>query len=1598
MSADANINGATCFNITAQNVTLDCKGYSITGNATPNTDAVYSNQLNSSIKNCIIKNFSTGVYLDIGTNNSTVYNNTISAVGTVAWGEFWYGCVGPAAIYPAYGIYVVSGVNNISDNRIINITGATVAGVLICDGRVSPHFHGGDVFGVYLVSSNSSTLQANNISSLLGGNATTGDPYIAPANPGGAAMAIRIGSSSNITIISNNISNISGGAGASAGNGGASTGVYTTSSSAISENNNSISILNGGPAGCGYFYGWFAGNGGDAQGIYFSISISSNFTLNIISNLTGGLADPGSAGCPGSNGSSYGSYFDSLSGGNLFYQNNITSKVWINNSNSSNSFNTTLSYGANIGNIYYFANGTASWNQSAGGFNISSSTAIPWADRGTSRPFNATPVGGNWSGLGSDWWPYTANVTGIMISACQNLSNASQSYTLNQSVSSNGTCFNVTAPNVQLACVWGAALTGNNSTNTYGVYSDQNNTTVKNCIITNFDDAIYFNGTTNGSISNVVANSTHSRGDTSGIGILLNESMNINILSVSANSLHSKAYSLWSSNNITLTTSTGVSEAEIALFLLGSSNDTIAGNYFSTRSTMSTDGTVYITSNSSFDIFANNTFTSTSASLNSARPVYADSFQNSIFSNNTLASISTSTPAFYLAATSGNNTFYENNITSPIWINDANGTNNYNYTTSYGANIGNIYYFANGTASWSSYGIICLFEVPCYADAGLDRPFNNTTVSGYWIGYGNDWYPYTNSTPAVNYAQNRTEVKLIYLTNSTGGIVNYPKFGYPYRCNALIFPRDNYTIRSATWTSIIVTGGANYSNQSATQLPDLQSWNSSVFTPSGYSGSIYCAMSAYGTDGVYSIVNRTFEVTEVIPGCVDSDICIVSAVQTYPGVSGNRKSRYLNLTINNGVTLSLSALGTTTLMADNIFNISGGIQSVGAAAINITSCTGFASGGITIDASTLLVSGTILSQGGAGAASCERASSSTRGGTASALVFNAVNMNLSGNIRQLAGASGDYIQGVANYDVSANGASAMGMNFAIKNTFFMSGGSINVTAASAPNSPNANSTCSRSVSSAAGIGGNAYGITLSGGRYIFSGGTVKSSAGNGGSGPANLGSSIDVCGGSGGDAYLIYTGASVKELTINGALFTAQAGTGGTYCEKRVDGHAFQGLSGVGGNMADSTYTISNITNVSSLVNISKGIAGPTTGGRSCCTTGCGPDSSTPQPNGTQGTNIVHYALGSNTTFNNFTKFQPGSATSDATPLPAPVGSFTFRTPSLGQLKIAAENVTVGWIMTNTSYQPVIYISNDNSTWIPIEDVFILYNGPDTVTPYSYVGETAGSTNKSVSTYIQDRLLYLKGAFQYNSMFTDYSYTYFNSSAIPTRINASRNPADQNVTASSLTFYCNYSRPDNAPVYNAPVQVNIDGGNHSAGFSVPLQNYTYTNTTPSAGLHNWTCIGWRPNYKNATSDIGNYTYGNLVIDLPPGVTYVRMFCPFPTTCPSAASCIGVTPWGQTAGIGIFKIRNLNATILMNVSVSVNQTIANVSMYARPNWTGIYTDIFTPTPSSTLLNTSQQYVQFNVNSTTPKYIWLHAICNNASAQTLNVTYNLTTQEG
>src|SRR3990172_9643122 len=70
LTGNESIDGATCFNVTAQNVTLDCAGYNITGNNTADTYGVYSNQLNTTVKNCAIQNFSEAIYYD-GADNGT---------------------------------------------------------------------------------------------------------------------------------------------------------------------------------------------------------------------------------------------------------------------------------------------------------------------------------------------------------------------------------------------------------------------------------------------------------------------------------------------------------------------------------------------------------------------------------------------------------------------------------------------------------------------------------------------------------------------------------------------------------------------------------------------------------------------------------------------------------------------------------------------------------------------------------------------------------------------------------------------------------------------------------------------------------------------------------------------------------------------------------------------------------------------------------------------------------------------------------------------------------------------------------------------------------------------------------------------------------------------------------------------------------------------------------------------------------------------------------------------------------------------------------------------------------------------------------------
>ena len=136
------------------------------------------------------------------------------------------------------------------------------------------------------------------------------------------------------------------------------------------------------------------------------------------------------------------------------------------------------------------------------------------------------------------------------ISACGTLGSAGATYDLTAHVSTvtPGTCFTVTAANVTLDCHGYWVNYSGATPFRYGVYTDQFNTTVKNCKINNFNTTIgyydsigiYFLGADNGTIFNCYANNSNSAGIyltgnanynniTNSIGITANSSQGIRL-------------------------------------------------------------------------------------------------------------------------------------------------------------------------------------------------------------------------------------------------------------------------------------------------------------------------------------------------------------------------------------------------------------------------------------------------------------------------------------------------------------------------------------------------------------------------------------------------------------------------------------------------------------------------------------------------------------------------------------------------------------------------------------------------------------------------------------------------------------------------------------------------------------------------------------------------------------------------------------------------------------------------------------------------------------------------------------------------------------
>ena len=278
---------STCFTIGADNITLNCNGYSIIGNLSTNAYGILaSGRTNITIKNCMISNYSTSIYLNNTANsivlNTTIYNTTgINGADGTSGASCTGGGAGQTSIY---GIYSKGSTSNQYTNiNMTNISaghggdgGSITSGSgTACNGGI-----GGEISGMYLVTSPSNNLtnvSFNSVTAGYGGDG--GDSWTGTAGNGGAggassAFYISDSSSASNQLLSVTVNGLTGGDGGRGGScdfggvggtgagGGLSYALYTESTSLSINTSNVFNTLSGQGGFGGSCQGGTAGKGG----------------------------------------------------------------------------------------------------------------------------------------------------------------------------------------------------------------------------------------------------------------------------------------------------------------------------------------------------------------------------------------------------------------------------------------------------------------------------------------------------------------------------------------------------------------------------------------------------------------------------------------------------------------------------------------------------------------------------------------------------------------------------------------------------------------------------------------------------------------------------------------------------------------------------------------------------------------------------------------------------------------------------------------------------------------------------------------------------------------------------------------------------------------------------------------------------------------------------------------------------------------------------------------------------------------------------------------------------------------------------------------
>ena len=296
---------------------------------------------------------------------------------------------------------------------------------------------------------------------------------------------------------------------------------------------------------------------------------------------------------------------------------------------------------------------------------------------------------------------------------------------------------NIGLDNLTFNCQ-GHKITGTNRNNA-GVYSsDYDNTTVQNCTIINFNNGIYMGDSSGGNYTdnNLSGNNygfSGSSSDYTGIsynefsnnnyGVHLEDSDNFNVF---GNAVENAAYGFYLDNGqenvVNNNTLTG-NESDTGIYLYSETSSTLSSNNIHTMA-----NGIYLELSGRINILDNHV-------ENATYGIKLDDSSLNFLSNNTVIGSSGST-GLYVDST--HNTILKNKLVSDVWVQDTAGSNIYNDYAR-----GNRYYLANGSIASGIYDIQD-DDGDGWADAGNSLPFNNETVSGHWIGYGQDAHPATN--------------------------------------------------------------------------------------------------------------------------------------------------------------------------------------------------------------------------------------------------------------------------------------------------------------------------------------------------------------------------------------------------------------------------------------------------------------------------------------------------------------------------------------------------------------------------------------------------------------------------------------------------------------------------------------------------------------------------------------------------------------------------------------------------------------------------------------------------------------------------------------